>query len=166
MGLDGVELMMDIEDAFGVDVPEQDAVRCRTVGDIVATVERLVRAKAAPMSLPKPTCIPMIAVSRAIAEATGREEGTIGNDTKLARLAPRKEWPATRDRIVAALNRQGYLPLYREMSRRRTVGELAQMIFTPDDVRGRVIGLIVHITGIPAEKITMESRLGQDLGLG
>jgi len=34
MGLETVELLMDIEDHFGVSIPDEDASRCITVGDI------------------------------------------------------------------------------------------------------------------------------------
>jgi len=165
MGLGSVELLMDIEDAFGIDISEQDAVRIRTVGDLVATVERPVREKVALKTIPSPSCDPAAAVRHAVADATGRDEGAVGSDIKLGKLVPRREWIATRDRIVAALNRQGYVPLYRELSRRWTVGQLMEVMFTPDDVRGRVIGFISHVTGVPQKKIAMESRLVQDLGL-
>jgi acyl carrier protein len=39
--LDQIELIMEIEEAFGIDMEEDDAARIRTVGDAVAVVDRL-----------------------------------------------------------------------------------------------------------------------------
>jgi len=45
MGLETVELLMDIEDHFGVSIPDEDASRCITVGDTRDVVVRLLVAK-------------------------------------------------------------------------------------------------------------------------
>ena len=46
MGLDGVELVMDVEDHFGITIQEATAERIRTVGDLVSLVyERLFAAQ-------------------------------------------------------------------------------------------------------------------------
>ena len=37
--LDTVELMMDIEDEFGVNIPEEDAEKLETIGDAIKYVE-------------------------------------------------------------------------------------------------------------------------------
>ena len=34
MGLDIVELVMTVEEAFGIDIPDRDAERLRTIGDL------------------------------------------------------------------------------------------------------------------------------------
>lgn len=39
--LDVVELLISLEDEFGVSIPEDDIVNIKTVGDIVAMLEKL-----------------------------------------------------------------------------------------------------------------------------
>ena len=46
MGLDGVELVMEVEDEFGITIPDLDASEMRTVGDLVALcLDRINAAK-------------------------------------------------------------------------------------------------------------------------
>lgn len=40
MGLDAVEVMMEIEDQLGVSIPDEEASDTRTVGDLIACVQR------------------------------------------------------------------------------------------------------------------------------
>lgn len=44
--LDFNELLFDLEDEFGVAVPDDEAERCVTVGDAIDLLERLLRADA------------------------------------------------------------------------------------------------------------------------
>lgn len=44
--LDNVELIMACEEEFDCEILDADAERCRTVGDVLQLVERLVAAKA------------------------------------------------------------------------------------------------------------------------
>jgi acyl carrier protein len=47
MGLDTVELLMAIEEEFGIDVPNEDAATLETAGDISLCVLKLLEAKGA-----------------------------------------------------------------------------------------------------------------------
>ena len=40
MGLDGVELLLDVEQAFGISISDEDAMRTRTVGDLYELIVR------------------------------------------------------------------------------------------------------------------------------
>ena len=43
MGLDGVEIVMDVEDHFGITIKDEEAERVRTVNDLVALVGSRIR---------------------------------------------------------------------------------------------------------------------------
>lgn len=49
MGLDTVELVMAIEDEFAIEIPNAEAERIRTVGDISDYVAQAVRLKMRPV---------------------------------------------------------------------------------------------------------------------
>ncbi|MHB9081552.1 MAG: phosphopantetheine-binding protein [Pirellulaceae bacterium] len=54
MGLDGVELVMDVEDHFGITIKDSEAEQIRTVGDLVALIRSRIEAattQACPMML-------------------------------------------------------------------------------------------------------------------
>ena len=42
--LDDIELVMALEDEFGVSIDDDDAARCRTVGEAIALINTLVSA--------------------------------------------------------------------------------------------------------------------------
>ncbi|HHE48415.1 MAG TPA: acyl carrier protein [Candidatus Acetothermia bacterium] len=45
--LDTVELIMEFEDEFGIEIPDEDAEKIQTVGEAIAYIERLVQEKEA-----------------------------------------------------------------------------------------------------------------------
>jgi acyl carrier protein len=52
-----VELTLALEEAFSVDISDDEAARIRTVEDIVATIERHTNETASSSSIPKPTTV-------------------------------------------------------------------------------------------------------------
>jgi acyl carrier protein len=48
MGLDSVELVMEFEDAFEMDIPDADAGKLQTVGDVTEYVWRRLAAEGRP----------------------------------------------------------------------------------------------------------------------
>ncbi|HIE48262.1 acyl carrier protein [Candidatus Bipolaricaulota bacterium] len=43
--LDTVELIMEFEDEFGIEIPDEEAEKIQTVGEAIAYIERLVAEK-------------------------------------------------------------------------------------------------------------------------
>ncbi|MGC9529854.1 MAG: acyl carrier protein [Candidatus Bipolaricaulaceae bacterium] len=43
--LDTVELIMEFEDEFGIEIPDEDAEKIQTVGEAIAYIDRLVQEK-------------------------------------------------------------------------------------------------------------------------
>jgi acyl carrier protein len=46
MGLDFAELVIDVEEEFGISIPDEEAQQCNTVGDLITFVQACVCAKA------------------------------------------------------------------------------------------------------------------------
>jgi len=53
--LDTVEMIMEIEDEFGIEIPDEDAEKLQTVGDAIEYVKRKVEEKARPAARADPT---------------------------------------------------------------------------------------------------------------
>ena len=47
MGLDGVEIVMDVEDHFGITIADGEAEQIRTVGELLALIQARLDAAAA-----------------------------------------------------------------------------------------------------------------------
>jgi acyl carrier protein len=95
MGLDSVELIMALEEAFSLDIPNAAVGRIDTVRDMVDYV--VSRKPIAPTT----TCSTQqtfYVIRRALRPAAGRA-GRLAPDTRLAELTDRERWPRTWERI-------------------------------------------------------------------
>ncbi|MEX2188890.1 MAG: acyl carrier protein [Pirellulales bacterium] len=97
MGMDTVELIMDIEDRFGVSISNDDAAAVRTVGELSDMVERLLSEKSATGG--PAVCLTSMAFfrfRRAVAEVCHVERKRVSPgeviDVLVARKARRREW--------------------------------------------------------------------------
>src|SRR5687768_4924872 len=85
MGLQGVELVMAIEDEFGISIPDHDASRLETVGQIYDYVRQRLSATRGPRCVSQAT---FYRVRAALAALTGVPQATIRPATPLDRLRP------------------------------------------------------------------------------
>jgi acyl carrier protein len=106
MGLDTVELVLDLEDRFGVTLPDAECGRTRTVADVAALVlTHMPRA-----ATECPTAARFYEVRRAMVEHLGVPRGRVRPRTPVAEFAhpgTRSEWNALRraERQIPELTR-------------------------------------------------------------
>ena len=84
MGMDGVEIVLRIEEAFAIEISANEAAAVRTVGALYELV--LSKLETAPSLRPARA---FFRLRRAIGSCLGRPRSTIGPTTKLAHLLPR-----------------------------------------------------------------------------
>ncbi|MCA9117823.1 MAG: hypothetical protein KDA79_22285 [Planctomycetaceae bacterium] len=116
--MDAVEIVMEVEDRFGIEIPEDDYAEFRTVGEMHSYVLcRLpMTAKVAPASLtPCPSFAPFFALRRTLAGMAGTEL-RVRPQTELGQLLPpagrRQLWDRIRQKfgsVVPELKRPGVI---------------------------------------------------------
>ena len=93
MGLDQVEIMMDIEDAFEIPIFDDDWQRLKTVGDLHRLVQSKLQFHA---STPCPCVVAFCSFRRAAIQLLGVPRSTIRLNTAMLELLPvrrrRKRW--------------------------------------------------------------------------
>src|SRR5262245_5522952 len=97
--LDIVELVMAFEEQFGVEVPDEDAEKLQTVGDVIKYIEE----KRGPAADQTPT---RSEINVPIVPATDRREGQGGIDIESAETVP----PRARSALSQALAAEGFPP--------------------------------------------------------
>ncbi len=85
MGLDTVELVMDVEDHFGILLREDDSQRIRTIGDLADVILARILASSA---VPCPTMRAFYELRLAIRESLGSPQLRIHPSTPLKELIP------------------------------------------------------------------------------
>jgi acyl carrier protein len=107
MGLDVVELIMDIEQHFGIRIPDADAERLYSVGDLyVYVLARTGRSDPVAFATPCPTSRAFYRVRRALTGELGVERSRVRPAVALRDLLPRETRPDGWSRLVAALRLQ------------------------------------------------------------
>lgn len=97
MGLDGVELLMEVEDVFGIKVSDEAASRMRTVGDLYGYIVGRLEAN------PDRRKWGMEQVRSAIAEAWGVDLQTIQPASRLQTLWPTRKRKLVWEKLVETL---------------------------------------------------------------
>lgn len=98
MGLDGVELVMELEERFQIAIPDADAADLRTPRNVIDYIYKRVTHAS------DPTCLTQRAfyrVRQALIQVLGIPRGTIVRDARLEHLVPRQRrralWKALAD---------------------------------------------------------------------
>jgi hypothetical protein len=103
MGLDGVELVMELEDQLGVNIHDEEAGEMRTVGDLVALVTNKVRTAEHGDAEVCPTSRTFYQIRRALLAALPLSRRQIRPSASLDALIPR----ARRRRVWRQLREAG-----------------------------------------------------------
>jgi acyl carrier protein len=175
MGLDTVELVMELEDAFGIAIPNEMAAKIVTVADTVHCVAGFLSTQQ-PSSGVCASAHSFYNMRRELVDRCGLPRDQVTPDARLRTLIPPKHdrrWPA----IAAA---SGLLRadrfLFRKCTPRASIREIIETRYrtnwrnfdgTIDEEK--VFQLIRQIvsdqTAIPIEEIQRESRYIEDMGM-
>jgi acyl carrier protein len=182
MGLDIVELVMAVEVAFGVDIPDAHAERLRTPRD-VATYLRA-RLPTAPGGASCLTQQAFYRTRRAVVSRFGRRRDALRPATALTSVIPAdgrsEHWRALRSdlRVEAwpRLSAPGWQNCV--LGGARTLGDLAGHLatwspgavkagagWTETEIERAVLTLVEAETGVDMTKHTIDSRFVDDMGL-
>ena len=89
MGLEGLEILMEIEDEFGIKIPDEDSVRILTLGGMAMYVQNRLGGTAEPVHAPLcGTARAFYALRRAMIDNLGLERSAIRPNVPVARLVP------------------------------------------------------------------------------
>lgn len=91
MGLDGVEIVMETERAFGIEIPDRDAERTKTPRQFIDYVADRVHA------LPDEQCVTQrtfYQLRRGFRAALGDPDLNVTLDTELSEFSDKAAWPA------------------------------------------------------------------------
>jgi acyl carrier protein len=160
MGLEIVELVMNIEDEFNIELSESEAAVAYE-----ATVRDLSDVVAARLGESVNECTPdefLRAFSAAGAVEKGIAADKVTAHSTLRELFPRRDREALWGRVQSRLAREG-LRLFKFSNRRRTVGDVARAMsrMDADDVARRVRELVAEQAGKSAETISPDDRLSK-----
>jgi hypothetical protein len=87
MGLDSVELVLEVEERFGIKLADEDVGRVKTVADLAGLAWREVRARAEPDE-PCPTSRSFYALRRVLVEHAGIDRARVRPGARVAMLLP------------------------------------------------------------------------------
>jgi hypothetical protein len=181
MGLDSVELLLAIEEEFGLDIPDEDA-ECMTTVDDVYQWLKLRIASADPIA-----CLSQrvfYKLRRALIENYRLERRAITPDTRLTDLLPLNEvaegWPFLQ--MFIELKTPSFKVAneyfgYRLTDQSLTIRELVETLIaingrrlapqrdSEEEIWRRLVRVFVRQTNVMEEEVVPSARIGQDLGI-
>lgn len=149
MGLDFVELVMVLEDQFGIDIANDEAASVVTVDDLW----RIVSGKVKPARCATSTAFYQI--RRGLMETAGCARAEIRPGTRLETLLPRQR----RSRLWKDLGRH----LGRRLPGAETVGDLARSLAPADANWATYRQIVAEELGLEIGDITPEASFLDDL---
>lgn len=180
MGLDSVELVLALEEEFGLDIPDRDAVKMVTVGDVFEWL-RIRLSTADPRA-----CLTQrvfYKLRRAMINNYNIDRNTIAPDTRLTDLLPlqvvEEGWPFLQ--MFIELNTPPFKVAneflgYRLTEKSLTMRELIQSLiklnddeFAPkqeseQEIWYRLVKVLVSQLSIGPEEVVLGASISQDLG--
>jgi acyl carrier protein len=104
MGLEDLEIIMEVEEAFGIKIPDEDCTRILTVGGMAHYVENRLYGTTTPLAETRcATARGLYALRRAMMSTLGVERAAIRPKAKLRTLVPY----STRHQFWVSLEREG-----------------------------------------------------------
>jgi len=150
MGLDSVELVMAIEEEFGIEIPNEDAEKITTVGQMYDFLRRTLQ------STPAAQCMSQrlfYKVRKAIIDNYGVPKRSITLDTRMADLVPASEltdtWP--------------YLALFSQLEFPKLKKEWWPIGSGKEADKLTMRELVTTMTTLNAEKLLLEPRSDEEI---
>jgi acyl carrier protein len=181
MGLDSVELVMAIEEEFGLEIKDEDAFYLTTVGEVF----NYLRSKLT--KIPPEDCLSQrvfYKLRRALIENYGLQRHMISPETVLSQLISIKEieegWPYLQ--MFIDLRTPSYKKAHEIfglefnveiLTLRQIVHKLINLnieklnVLAPEDkeIWDRLVSTIVQQTNVNLDEITMDASFARDLGV-
>jgi acyl carrier protein len=175
MGLDSVELIMQLEDEFGLTIPDAVVERMQTVGDTIDYLAARLRERAAAQP-GCPSARSFFALRRELMSRFGTPRRDIRPDSPIASLLPstgRRQWPAVSAAAGLRRERQGLLrpqlPSHGTTIRGLIVTRCLAIGVDRDGrlderaITDRVRRVVSDQTGVRLDEISRETRYVEDL---
>jgi hypothetical protein len=176
MGLEGVELVMELEDEFGISIPDEEASRQITVGDTVNYIVGIL-SRQTPLIGVCSSAHSFYLLRSELVRRYGVERNRVKLDARVSSLVPSnsdRDWP---DIAAASGLRHGPRCIFRKRTpQQASIREIleSQRLTNCRDINGaideeKVFQLARQITseqfGIPLDRIKRESQYIKDLGM-
>ncbi len=177
MGLDGVELVMEFEDEFGLSIPDAAAEKMFTVGDTVKHVVAALQQQSASTACPK--AVSFYRLRRELVKRFEISRGEVQLDAAVDQLVPpmhRRDWRSIADASDLRRERHGFFksPFPAENVSVRQLIETrckdqyrrANGAVDANKVFERVRQIVAEQMGVPISQVELHTNYVKDLGVG
>jgi len=180
MGLDTVELVMEIEDEFGIGIPDADAELIQTVGQLHAYICGRLRPRG---ETPCPSARAFYQFRRALLARQPLPRRCVRPSSRVSRLLPeecRARWPAVADEVglADAYSFGGRAPVrfpavfttVRDLVRQMTIAPPCDRLVVTgafeEPVWERVRAIVAEQAGVKVDEVRPDTHIIHDLGMG